>query len=38
MRTATQGYEQLEAFLNLSNVIFQVLSIATTYSAPAGAN
>jgi len=35
--TATQGYEQLEAFLNLSNVIFQVLSIATTYSAPAGA-
>lgn len=35
--TATQGYEQLEAFLNLSNVIFQVQSIATTYSAPAGA-
>ena len=35
--TATQGYEQLEAFLNLSNVIFQVLSIATTYTAPAGA-
>jgi uncharacterized repeat protein (TIGR01451 family) len=26
----------LEAFLNLSNVIFQVLSIATTYSSPAG--
>src|SRR5215813_6535959 len=35
--TATQGYEQLEAFLNLSNVIFQVLSISTTYSSPAGA-
>lgn len=35
--TATQGYEQLEAFLNLSNVIFQVLSISTTYTAPAGA-
>src|SRR3954470_5586607 len=34
--TATQGYEQLEAFLNLSNVIFQVLSIATTYTSPAG--
>jgi uncharacterized repeat protein (TIGR01451 family) len=34
--TATQGYPQLEAFLNLSNVIFQVLSIATTYSSPAG--
>ena len=35
--TATQGYEQLEAFLNLSNIVFQVQSIATTYSAPAGA-
>lgn len=35
--TATQGYEQLEAFLNLSNVIFQVQAIATTYSSPAGA-
>lgn len=35
--TATQGYEQLEAFLDLSNVIFQVLAIATTYSAPSGA-
>jgi uncharacterized repeat protein (TIGR01451 family) len=34
--TATQGYEQLEAFLNLSNVIFQVLSIATTYTSPTG--
>lgn len=35
--TATQGYEQLEAFLDLPNVVFQVLSIQTTYSAPAGA-
>ncbi len=34
--TATQGYEQLEAFLNLSNVIFQVLSISTTYTSPSG--
>ncbi len=34
--TATQGYEQLEAFLNLSNVIFQVLAISTTYTSPAG--
>jgi uncharacterized repeat protein (TIGR01451 family) len=34
--TATQGYEQLEAFLNLSNVIFQVQAIATTYSSPTG--
>ena len=35
--TATQGYEQLEASLSLSNIVFQVLSIATTYSSPAGA-
>lgn len=35
--TATQGYDQLEAFLNLPNIIFQVLSISTTYSSPAGA-
>src|SRR5215510_8603021 len=35
--TATQGYEQLEAFLNLSNVIFQVQAIATTYTSPPGA-
>ncbi|HVQ37290.1 MAG TPA: hypothetical protein VMS31_07150 [Pyrinomonadaceae bacterium] len=35
--TATQGYEQLEAFLELSNVIFQVQAISTTYSAPSGA-
>src|SRR5574341_2571517 len=34
--TATQGYEQLEAFLNLSNVIFQVTNIANTYTAPPG--
>ena len=34
--TATQGYAQLEAFLNLSNVIFQVQAISTTYSSPAG--
>ena len=35
--TATQGYDQLEDFLSLSNVIFQVLAVNTTYSAPAGA-
>ncbi|MCA1594470.1 MAG: hypothetical protein LC754_17955 [Acidobacteria bacterium] len=34
--TATQGYEQLEVFLNLSNVVFQVQSVSATYSAPAG--
>ncbi len=32
--TATGGYAQLEAFLDLSNIIFQVQSIATTYTAP----
>ncbi len=34
--TATGGYNQLEAFLELSNIIFQVQSIATTYTAPSG--
>src|SRR6266705_195581 len=33
--TATGGYAQLEAFLDLSNIIFQVQAIATTYTAPA---
>lgn len=31
--TATQGYEQLESFLTLSNTIFQILGVSTTYSA-----
>ncbi|HVE66631.1 MAG TPA: hypothetical protein VNC59_08620, partial [Thermoanaerobaculia bacterium] len=31
--TATQGYEQLEAFINFPNTIFQILSVSTTYSA-----
>ncbi|HLM58091.1 MAG TPA: hypothetical protein VK422_18455 [Pyrinomonadaceae bacterium] len=35
--TATQGYEQLEAFLDLPNVVFQVVAVQTTYSAPNGA-
>jgi hypothetical protein len=34
--TATNGYEQLESFINLPNVIFQTLSVTTTYSAPTG--
>ncbi len=34
--TAPGGYSQLEAFLELPNVIFQVQSIATTYTAPSG--
>ncbi len=31
--TATQGYEQLEAFINFSNTVFQILAVNTTYSA-----
>ncbi|HJQ14328.1 MAG TPA: hypothetical protein VJ830_06220, partial [Anaerolineales bacterium] len=31
--TATQGYEQIESFINIPNTIFQVLSVNTTYSA-----
>jgi hypothetical protein len=31
--TATQGYNQLESFINFPNTIFQVLSVSTTYSA-----
>ena len=34
--TAPGGYPQFEAFLNLSNVVYQVLSIQTTYTSPAG--
>ncbi|HYJ45376.1 MAG TPA: hypothetical protein VEV81_02100, partial [Pyrinomonadaceae bacterium] len=35
--TAPGGYAQLEAFLYLSNIIFQVQNVSTTYSTPAGA-
>jgi uncharacterized repeat protein (TIGR01451 family) len=31
--TATQGYNQLEGFINFPNTIFQVLAVSTTYSA-----
>jgi len=31
--TATQGYNQFEAFINFPNTIFQIQSVATTYSA-----
>ncbi|HEX8263864.1 MAG TPA: hypothetical protein VF596_00465 [Pyrinomonadaceae bacterium] len=34
--TAPGGYEQLEAFLSLSNVIFRILSVSTTYTTPVG--
>lgn len=36
--TATNGYEQLESFINLPNAIFQVLSISTTYTADSSPN
>jgi uncharacterized repeat protein (TIGR01451 family) len=35
--TATGGYEQLEAFIHLSNVIFQVQNVSTTYTSPPSA-
>jgi uncharacterized repeat protein (TIGR01451 family) len=31
--TATQGYNQLESFINFPNTIFQTLAVSTTYSA-----
>ncbi|HSY48764.1 MAG TPA: DUF11 domain-containing protein [Thermoanaerobaculia bacterium] len=31
--TATQGYNQFEAFINFPSTIFQILNVATTYSA-----
>lgn len=31
--TATQGYNQLEAFINFPNTIFQILSVDSTYTA-----
>lgn len=34
--TATQGYEQLEAFINFPNTIFAVNAVTTTYTADAG--
>jgi hypothetical protein len=34
--TAPGGYEQLESFINLPNVIFQTLSVTSSYSAPTG--
>src|ERR1051325_7544184 len=35
--TATNGYEQIESFINFPNTIFQILSVATTYSADTSA-
>jgi uncharacterized repeat protein (TIGR01451 family) len=31
--TATNGYEQITSFINLPNSVFEILSIATTYTA-----
>ena len=31
--TATQGYNQLESFINFPNTIFRVLAVNTTYTA-----
>jgi len=31
--TATQGYNQFEAFINFPNTVFQILDVETTYSA-----
>lgn len=36
--TATQGYEQIESFINFPNTVFQVLSVSTTYTAESSAN
>ena len=35
--TATQGYEQLESFLDFPTTVFRIDSVATTYTAPTGA-
>jgi uncharacterized repeat protein (TIGR01451 family) len=35
-KTATQGYEQLETFVNFPDSIFEIQDIKTTYAAPAG--
>jgi uncharacterized repeat protein (TIGR01451 family) len=35
--TATQGYEQIENFINFPNTIFQILSVQTSYSADTSA-
>lgn len=34
--TAPGGYEQLETFVNFPNVMFQLVSVASTYTTPSG--
>lgn len=36
--TATNGYEQIESFINFPNTIFQVLAADTTYTVESSAN
>jgi len=36
--TATNGYEQIQSFINFPNIIFQILAVTTTYSADSSAN
>jgi uncharacterized repeat protein (TIGR01451 family) len=36
--TATNGYEQIESFINFDNTIFQIISVNSTYSASSGDN
>ncbi|MBW6472770.1 MAG: DUF11 domain-containing protein, partial [Anaerolineaceae bacterium] len=37
-KTATQGYEQIESFINFPNTIFQIMDVETIYSADTSAN
>ncbi len=37
-RTAVNGYEQIESFINFPNTIFQVLDVVTTYTADTSDN
>lgn len=37
-KTATQGYEQLEAFMNLPSTIFRINAVRTTFSADTSPN
>lgn len=36
--TATNGYEQIQSFIDFPNIIFQVLAVTTTYTADTSAN
>ncbi len=36
--TATNGYEQIESFINFPNTIFQILEVDTTYTAESSAS